>query len=166
MAILLQTLALTAIIGLAKSCSITSHVKMTFFGFPDNDPAGPETAYNCGGRNNIAGGTGTYNDPLTCASDRIEFAQCELFYSPYLKKYLRVEDSCEGDDCNGDKTNGIAHIDIWTGSSSKDGGQAQLNCEDDLTPDLSQTIIRAPQNDLGVDGKPNTDPAQSNRSVR
>jgi hypothetical protein len=31
-------------------------VEHTFYGFPDNSPPGPGTAYDCGGRNFVAGG--------------------------------------------------------------------------------------------------------------
>ena len=95
MTIILATLVLTILLRPAHSCSITNRVKVTFFGFPDNDPAGPATAYDCSNRNNIAGGTGTYSDPLTFASDSSEYTPCELVYSSYLKKYLRMEDSCD-----------------------------------------------------------------------
>lgn len=91
-------LPLTAIVligsaTLAQACSPISSVKHTFYGFPDNSPPGPATAFNCGGRNNVAGGSGTFSDPLTMATAPGEFNQCETVYVPYLKKYVRVEDS-------------------------------------------------------------------------
>lgn len=43
------------------------------------------------------------------------------------------------------------HIDIWTCSASVSGGQNQINCEDNLTPNAFQTIIRAPPINLVVD---------------
>ena len=91
-AVTLATLGFVA--GSAKACSITSGVHMTFYGYPDNDPPGPATAYNCGGRNYVAGGVGTYSNPLTFASNKGEYSVCELVYSPYLRKYLRMEDDC------------------------------------------------------------------------
>lgn len=39
-----------------RACSTRSGVTHTFYGYPDNDPPSPATSYNCGGRNNIAGG--------------------------------------------------------------------------------------------------------------
>lgn len=39
-----------------RACSTRSGVTHTFYGYPDNDSPGPATAYNCGGRNNVAGG--------------------------------------------------------------------------------------------------------------
>jgi hypothetical protein len=52
--------------------------------YPDNDPPGPATAYDCG-RGYKAGGTGTYADPLTFASAPGEFTQCEIIYDPCTK---------------------------------------------------------------------------------
>lgn len=45
-----------ALVGLASSCSIFNNVEVTFYGWPDNSPPGPGTAYDCGGRNYVAGG--------------------------------------------------------------------------------------------------------------
>ena len=92
----LASLAATAtLFGTVNSCSVTNGVTITFYGYPDNSPPGPATAYNCGGRNYVAGGTGTYADPLTFASDSGEYNVCEIIYLPYLRKYLRMEDACE-----------------------------------------------------------------------
>lgn len=54
-------LASTAVVNAA--CSTKSNVITTFYGYPDNDPPGPATAYNCGGRNNIAGGEYIFSFP-------------------------------------------------------------------------------------------------------
>ncbi|KAI1377832.1 hypothetical protein F4677DRAFT_413671 [Hypoxylon crocopeplum] len=80
----------------ASACSVVSDVRVTLSGIPDNDP--PHTiitAHDCGGRNSKAGGTGTYDDPVTFASSPGEYGVCDIVYSPYLKKYLRMEDDCE-----------------------------------------------------------------------
>ncbi|KAI0477097.1 hypothetical protein GGR56DRAFT_673511 [Xylariaceae sp. FL0804] len=131
-------------------CSITTGVKMTFFGSPDNDPAGSTAvAYDCGdGRDYSAGGTGTSADPLTFASDADEYAPCTVLYSPYLRKYIRMEDDCARCDTNWENQ-GLRHIDIWTGNSD-DGGDAQIQCEDDLTPDDKQAVINNPASGLSV----------------
>jgi hypothetical protein len=56
----------SALLGLgAAQCSVDANFEVTFYGYPDNSPSGAGTAYNCGGRNNIAGGTGTYDDPVS-----------------------------------------------------------------------------------------------------
>lgn len=148
-ALTLTALALTLT---ASACSVRYNSRVTFYGYPDNSPPGPAIAYNCG-RGYTAGGTGTYSDPLTVASATGEYNQCEIIYLPYLRKYLRVEDEC--DECTSDWANGVAHIDVWTGSSTVNGGQTQLNCEDTLTPDANQGIVRQPSSNLPVNGECN-----------
>lgn len=68
--------------GPAHACAVVTDVKITFYGAPDNDPPGPATAYDCGGRNYIAGGTGTYEEPLTFATAPGEYDQCKCTPSP------------------------------------------------------------------------------------
>ncbi|KAL5465748.1 hypothetical protein PMIN07_003887 [Paraphaeosphaeria minitans] len=145
-------IAVLAFLGVANAaCSTVSKVTHTFYGYPDNDPPGPATAYNCG-RGFKAGGTGTYGDPLTFASAQGEFKSCEIIYDPYLRKYLRYEDYCQ--QCTEDwaASPKINHIDVWTGSPTVNGGQQQIQCENDLTPaDRSQKIVRQPATNLPVD---------------
>ncbi|KAL5414948.1 hypothetical protein PMIN03_002906 [Paraphaeosphaeria minitans] len=145
-------IAVLAFLGVANAaCSTVSKVTHTFYGYPDNDPPGPATAYDCG-RGFKAGGTGTYGDPLTFASAQGEFKSCEIIYDPYLRKYLRYEDYCQ--QCTEDwaASPKINHIDVWTGSPTVNGGQQQIQCENDLTPaDRSQKIVRQPATNLPVD---------------
>lgn len=144
-------LFLKSMIAAAQSCSIVSQSSHTFYGFPDNDPPGPATAYDCAGRNFTAGGIGTYDNPLTVAAAPSALEQCELLYDPYLKKYLRVEDFCQA--CTDDWANGIWRIDTWTGSPTINGGDNQKDCENALTPALeSQSFVRSPSAGLEVDG--------------
>ena len=117
---------------------------------PDISPAGALIAYDCG-RGYTAGGSGTYDDPRTMATAPGEFDQCEVVWDPYIEKYLRFEDEC--DECTDDWNNGIYHIDIWTGSTTKDGGQDQIDCENELTPDEGQTVIRYGNTDHEVNSK-------------
>lgn len=148
LALLFQPLLAFASPLTERACSTRSGVTHTFYGYPDNDPPGAGTAYNCGGRNNIAGGTGTYSNPLTFASAPGEFSTCEIIYVPYLKKYARFEDYCA--QCTTDWKSGKYHIDLWTGSSTVNGGQSQINCENALTPN-AQSIVRQPPSNLAVD---------------
>ena len=105
---------------------------------------------SCGPRGEIAGGTGTYEDPLTMASAGEWFCYLEVVYLPYLQKYLRYEDYCQA--CEEDVPKGI-HIDIWTGSNTTSGGSLQLECENTLTPTPLQSMIRNPPSNLTVDRK-------------
>jgi len=76
----------------AEACSREGSVEITFYGQPDNDPPGADTAYNCGGRNNVASqGDGTHGNPVTIATAQGEFNQCEIIYVPYLEKYVRCK---------------------------------------------------------------------------
>lgn len=175
--------SLLAVVGFCLAtnytCSQTEQVEVTFYGFPDNSPPGAgidctiqsrsdcsgtstctnaynaligilQSNVNCGPRGETAGGTGTYDDPLTMASAGNYFCFQEVVYLPYLQKYLRYEDYCQ--QCIKDVPNGI-HIDIWTGSNTTNGGNAQLNCENELTPSSLQDMIRNPSSDLPVDSK-------------
>jgi hypothetical protein len=138
-------LAFLVLPGLA--CQQSSGFIMTFYGWPDNDPPGNSVAYNCGGRNNAAAGNGTYTNPLTMAAAVGIFSVCEIVYSPYLEKYLRLEDTCQ--DCVGNWT------DVWLGSFTSDGGDALSACEDTLTGDDTpiHLVIRSPPDNLQVNGK-------------
>lgn len=194
----------------ASDCSQVEQVKVTFYGWPDNDPPGPsiqcglestgdcnassttctttnnninsnpssapssapsgnfgkltwmnsrktqdnniQRSNSCGPRGEIAGGTGTYDDPLTMASAGNWFCHLEIVYLPYLQKYLRYEDYCQ--ECVKDAPK-VMHIDIWTGSNTTNGGNLQLQCEDILTPTPLQSMIRSPAPNLTVDRKSN-----------
>ncbi|KAH8697274.1 hypothetical protein BGW36DRAFT_449889 [Talaromyces proteolyticus] len=141
-----------------QSCSVIQQVTSTFYGYPDNSPPGAGIAYTQCGRS-AAGGSGTFSDPVTFATASGEFDVCEVIYAPYLKKYLRYEDECA--QCETDWSSGTYHVDTWIGSSTQDGGQDQINCEDNLTPD-AQSIIRYPASDLEVDATPLYDNGQCN----
>ncbi|KAH8893922.1 hypothetical protein GQ53DRAFT_859961 [Thozetella sp. PMI_491] len=129
-------------IGLGRACNVVKGVKVTFYGFSDNSPPGDGVAYNCAGRDYHAKGDGSYDNPLTFASDPKEYKPCEIVYFPYLKKYLRMEDQCA--QCITDYGNGIKHVDIWT-------GKAATSCENNLTPDGTQVVVRDPPKNLSVD---------------
>jgi hypothetical protein len=167
----------TAFNAAADNCTETAElVSVTFYGFPDNSPAGSSiecnlpsqagcgacnsngdpnnitTAAACGPRGETAGGTGSYDDPLTMASAGKWFCHLEVVYVPYLLKYLRYEDYCQ--QCTEDAANGkTTHIDVWTGSVVTNGGKVQIACENTLTPENLQTMIRNPPPDLPVNSK-------------
>lgn len=90
MLVALSTAVFTALslLTMAEACSIITSVHITFYGAPDNDPPGPATAYNCGGRNYIAGGTGTYANPLTFASAPGEYNKCKLISPSHLPSFV------------------------------------------------------------------------------
>jgi hypothetical protein len=67
------------------------HVLMSFVGYPDNcDDTGcyrDATAYDCAGRGSIAGGDGTFANPLSVAiKEGGAFSRCQIGYTTYLQK--------------------------------------------------------------------------------
>lgn len=109
---------------------------VTLYGWPDNSPPGGDIEYPQ--IHQSAGGTGTYNDPITVATDSNELAPGTIVYYPYLKRYFIMEDGCA--ECSTDWANGKSHIDLWVGGQNGDP-TAVLNCEDALTQDNASAIV-------------------------
>jgi 3D (Asp-Asp-Asp) domain-containing protein len=104
-------------------------LKMTFYGFPDNDPDhSKQIKYPI--KHQEAGGTGTYDDPITVAvvtqSNGGNWSPGTLMYVPSLQKYLIVEDECAN--CDKDQ------IDVWMNSDQNCSDDVILACENTLTP--------------------------------
>lgn len=76
-------------------------------------------------------------------------------YLPILQKYVRYEDSCQ--ECINDANAGRkVHVDVWTGSNTRTGGQLQVDCENNLTGDGSVEMVRWPSANLSVNRKCST----------
>jgi hypothetical protein len=125
---------------------------VTFYGWPDNDPAGNGIAYP--GLHAHAAGTGTFADPITFATDPTEYAPGTVLFVPYLKRYVVMEDSCAA--CITDWKSGKRHIDIWLNSDGRLDSQV-LACENSLTMDRAGVEL-APPPDRAVDATPLFDP--------
>ncbi len=124
-------------------------VEVTFYGAQDNDPPG-STAISHPTVHHAAGGTGTYADPITLASDPREIAVGTRVYYPALALYFVMEDNCAG--CVSDwEQSRTPHIDLWTGDAS---GSAFLACENALTPDGLVTVELNPPPGRRVDARP------------
>ncbi|WPH01378.1 Hypothetical protein R9X50_00422300 [Acrodontium crateriforme] len=140
--------AATAVTAAPASTTVTVS-QQTWFGWPDNCEDGytqgcgnNDVAYNCNGRNYKAGGDGSHSNPLTYATKKggSLHTPCEITYFPYLRKYLIMSDICTGCD---DK-----QIDIWIGDG--DGGQAELNCENDSPSGNGHKLTRQPSSSLAT----------------
>lgn len=111
-----------------------------------------------------AGGSGTYNDPITLAvghqylngKDILDYPAGTKFYIPALQKYFIVEDTCgDGDDgsingCHvGYKEGGVKYpwLDMWVGGKSLSESAASA-CMDKVT--AVHTVIQNPANDYKV----------------
>lgn len=130
------------------SGEVTKQIYNTFFGWPDNTPNN-SSELSTGGS---AGGTGTYNDPITAASGWIQSGGKEIldfpygtkFYVPSEKKYFSIQDQCGDPPSPQSKAchtitdsagkGAAAQIDLWAGGvGSRKGtsaGNAVERCEE------------------------------------
>ena len=166
---------------------------LTMYGYPDNTPPSAGIAAGHSGsnitfpNNNVgqgihsqAGGTGTYEDPITVATSNTELWYGTEIYIPRFHKYFIAEDSCTecGQDMRGASPNnpdgtigpgpdggpGMIHFDLWVGGQNADWPNVIL-CEDALTLDNADgtpymdPIIVNPEPDEAVDTTPIFDPA-------
>jgi hypothetical protein len=131
----------------ASPHSTTYTMYVTLYGALDNDPPG-SAAIAYPQIHSQAGGTGTYSNPVTFATNRSELAPGTRVYYSYLKKYFIMEDDCA--QCDSDWNSGKKrHIDLWAGNSNNSG---ILACEDKLT--RSGSVIVNPASNLTVDTTP------------
>lgn len=122
-------------------------VYMTFYGWPDNSPPGNAIAYPKSDGyptvHNGAGGTGTYADPITFATDKAEFPVGTRLFAAVIQKYLMVEDDCA--ECDTDWSGSQKwHIDVWMNSNGSDNSNAVLDCEDQWTRTSTTVEINPP----------------------
>jgi hypothetical protein len=145
---LLAVSALCVSLGFAAQASTTYSMYCTLYGWLDNSPPGNAIAYPQ--IHSGAGGTGTYSDPVTFATDENELAPGTIVYVAYMEKYFIMEDDCA--QCDTDWTSSSKrHIDLWAGGNGS-SGQALLNCEDSLTEQAN--VIVSPPNNETVDTTP------------
>jgi hypothetical protein len=133
----------------------TQSVYMTFYGWPDNSPPGGAIAYPKNGGfptvHSAAGGTGTYADPITFATDEAEFPVGTRLFAPVIEKYLVMEDDCA--ECDTDWFSSQKwHIDVWMNSNGGDDSNAVLDCEDQWTKSTTVVEVNPPP------GRPATAP--------
>ena len=134
------------------SATIIKH-DVTFYGWADNTP--PSDAISNSVLHPLAGGVGTYADPVTFATAPGEWAPGTILYVPFLQKYVIMEDSCVA--CAKDWKAGIRHIDIWMKSDASNASSL-LKCEDAFTRNGADVETNPPPDRL-VDPRPLFDPA-------
>jgi 3D (Asp-Asp-Asp) domain-containing protein len=94
---------------------------ITFYAARDDDPPDSRTI-DAPVLHALAGGTGTFADPITFAAQQGVFPPATRIYVPEVSRYFLLEDSCAT--CVG------SHVDLWAGPATDDG---VLACEDALT---------------------------------
>jgi hypothetical protein len=119
----------------------TTRMTVSFYGWPDNNdfscsdgcsmnPSPGTTAISgqCGRSN--AGGSGTYDDPITAATHPSNpyIGECEKFFLPYVNRWFINEDLCPS--CSEENP----HIDIWVGGTGTGDCPGICDCENQLTP--------------------------------
>jgi hypothetical protein len=107
---------------------------MTLYGYADNSPPGTVIAHPC--MHSQAGGTGTYADPITFATDVAELGWCQIIYVPYMERYFIHEDECSECDQNWNSAH-LYRFDMWAGGDASSlvqpGRRALLGCESNWT---------------------------------
>lgn len=133
--------------------SKTASVEVTFFGAYDNDPSGSQAISNPV-IHKLAGGVGSYADPLTFASPSGTGAYPvgTRIYVPMLQKYFIREDVCATSWTATDGCGAVSHVDLYMGNPST--SSAVTRCEDALTPNGNATIIINPASTLTYDPAP------------
>lgn len=127
-----------------------AQTNMTFYAAYDNDPAGSTDIAYPNERHSQAGGTGTFADPLTFATDPNELPPGTLIYYAPLRKYFVMEDECA--ECISDwKATKRPRIDMWTSATTD---RRVLACEEALTPDGLVSVQINPPAGLPVDPRP------------
>jgi hypothetical protein len=146
---------------------ITLTAYVTGYGYFDNTPPGSSAVSNPV-LHSVAGGTGTYADPITVAvghstasgHDVLDYPAGTRFYIAGLHRYFIVEDSCgDGPDPQDEPCNNLSQadqgaqlwLDIWTGGQG--GSQSLSNsCSSQIT--RNYTVIRDPASNLPVISPP------------
>ena len=120
---------------------------ITYYGFNDNDPPGTAIAYPKSEFPNAihdeASGNGTFENPLTFASDPNLYPVGTRIYVPYIKKYIVMEDLCAT--CVKNYKNGRKHIDIWAGGDGSNEKEL-YECENDWTRESESIEVNPPNN--------------------
>lgn len=121
---------------------------ITFYGWPDNDPPGFGIAYPAPhypeSLHSHASGTGTFDDPITFASDPDEWAIGTKLYVPYIKKYIIMEDWCST--CVENWQDSKYHLDIWMESNEDTDESSLKKCQAFWTRRIASIETNPPPN--------------------
>lgn len=122
-------------------------VRITAYGWLDNDPPSAQIAFPV--LHKEASGTGTYDDPVTCAADPRQIEKGTILYIPRFKKYFIMEDSCGAAVSQHRSKPPI--LDLWIGGKHSSDKAKLTAKEAAYTSDRPETVILHPVNTLTVD---------------
>jgi hypothetical protein len=149
--------AIPAACYVAKVQPQTVKATITFYGWPDNAPPGNAIAHPV--IHHGAGGSGTYCDPTTFATERANNARIPYgtkIYVPFLKQYFVREDLCTGSGPSaGSGSNSCYKLwfDLWIGGDANSVAKYVFRCERKLTPNSKVNVVLNP-NGTEVTQKP------------
>lgn len=137
--------------------------KIGFFGWADNLPANSATiSYpnppNAAALHATAGGTGTWDDPITFAGDKSAFPVGTTIWVPYFHKYFIMEDDCSTCDTAWHNS-GQYMVRLWAGKAQSNNLFSEENCERALTPASPIPIFVWPPKNEPVSTNPLFDPS-------
>jgi len=145
------TLILFVVVAISYCYGAIQNITMltTSYGFNDNSPPSAQISFpHSGGyptlHNLATEGKGTYDDPITFATDQKEFGPGTRVYVVHLHKYFIMEDECEA--CDSDWKKGKYHIDLWMGPQHSCPEPALDNCEAHITQSNAVVIVNPPTN--------------------
>lgn len=131
---------------------------ITSYNWWDNNPPHSDDIAFPSTFHGVAGGLGTYNDPITVAADyssgtTMQFAPGTRFYIPHVRCYFIVEDlTGEQQDDNTASFNTNPHLDMWSdGRTSTESNAAA--CMSSITA-IGVLVIEDPASNYVVDPGP------------
>jgi 3D (Asp-Asp-Asp) domain-containing protein len=137
------------------NAGVSVMMEVTQYGWDDNSPPGNAIAYPT--LHQTAGGTGTWADPITFATDKDEYPPGTILYVPFIEKYVIMEDDCV--QCDSDwQSSMMRHIDVWMNSNGTENPNSLFSCEDNWTK-TSTAVITSPPDNLIVTTAPLFDPS-------
>jgi hypothetical protein len=132
----------------------TINVLVTSYGYNDNDDGnghyGTAVIAYPQIHSQATEDLGTYDQPVTFATDQNEFAPGTVIYVPHVQKYFIMEDGCV--ECSSDWQDGNHHVDLWMGPASMQPEPALDDCEASITGNFD--IVVNPDSGLPVDTNP------------
>jgi len=130
-------------------------VKVTAYGWWDNDPPGSATiafpSLNGKRTHFRAGGVGSYDDPITFAADPKVFKKGTMIYIPRLMKFFIMEDICGA--ALKRKEGEPPIVDIWIGGTATSDRDDLTEAEENLTRETEKILVN-PHNSFSCDPAP------------